>query len=162
MAIGNVTSETTIIIDTNIFSEYQRKKNFAVDAINLYLKHHKELPSIASITVFEVLQGIENELAKHIKHKKPADHIKISYNNTEKLLDQFSVVGFNKEAAKIAAYIFANIGGSKANRLRNDIYIAATALASSHGIATRNLQDFQEISEYLPDEYNLLRLAHWK
>lgn len=162
MAIGNVVPDTTLIIDTNIFSEYQRKKTFAVDPIRLYLKHHKELPFISSITVLEILEGIENELAKHIKHKKPADHIKISYTLTEELLDNFNVVDFNKLAAKIAAHIFANIGGSNANRLRNDIYIAATALASGHGVATRNWQDFQQISEYLPDGYNLLWLAHWK
>lgn len=109
MSIGNVVPDTTLIIDTNIFSEYQRGKPFAVDPIRLYLKHHKEFPFIASTTVFEVLEGIENELAKHIKHKKPADHIKISYANTEKLLDNFNVVDFNKLAAKIAAHIFANI-----------------------------------------------------
>ncbi len=162
MAIGTVTPDTTLIIDTNIFSEYQRNKPFVVEPIRLYLKHHKELPFISSITVFEVLEGIENELAKHIKYKKPAEHIKTSYVNTEKMLDNFNVVDFNRLAAKIAAYIFANIGGSNANRLRNDIYIAATALASGYGFATRNWRDFQEISECLPEEHKLLLLAHWK
>lgn len=159
MAIGAVLSETSLVIDTDILTDWRYQKPYVQNAIRDYITRAKRPPAITSISVFEALFGFENKAARvgALDDRTLQDRLRC-----EQLISVCPVLPFDQPAATIAAYIFSRLSQSHRNKHWRDIFITATALAHGHGIATRNRDDFVLIAENLPLSHSLLRLVIWK
>ncbi|HEY0324050.1 MAG TPA: type II toxin-antitoxin system VapC family toxin [Pyrinomonadaceae bacterium] len=157
MASGLALPETALVLDTNIFTHWRNQQQYALREIADYIIRLKRPPALTSMTVFETLHGFENSAMKsgdeHIKQKRIA---------TEKLIQSCIVLPFDHNAAAIAAYIFPRLSKSDRSKHWKDLFMASTALAYRHGIATQNKSDFELLATHLPAAHPLLRLAIWK
>lgn len=158
MPIGEVLPDTQLVIDTNILRYWNDQQAHIKERLSNYLRAHAQLPALTSATVFESLWGFELKAAKP---EGLSENLQRAYNNTKRLIDQCNVLPLNERAAILAAYIAARIGGSKANKLRYDIFVATTTIAHDFGVATANEEDFETIAQYLPSDL-FLRLSIWK
>jgi len=159
MAIGSVLSETSLVIDTDILTDWRYQKPYARQAISDYISRAKRAPSITSISVFEALFGFEKKAARigAVDDRTLQDRLRL-----DQLISGCPVLPFDQSAATIASYIFSRLSQSHRNKHWGDVFITATALAHGHGIATRNRDDFVLIAEHLPLSHGLLRLVIWK
>jgi predicted nucleic acid-binding protein len=159
MAIGVVLSETSVVLDTNILIDWRYGKLHVQQAVSDYIARAKKPPALTSINVFEVLYGFENSVARSgsLDQRTAYDRMK-----SEALIQACSVLPFDQTAATIAAYIYPRLSQSERNKHWKDLFIASTALAHGHGIATRNRKDFELMANHLPSSHSLLRLAVWK
>jgi predicted nucleic acid-binding protein len=153
------TSETLLAFDTSVFSNWRRGRQDTKARILEYLALHEGvMPALTSMTVFEVLLGIEKETVRH-----PSKDVEQHRKNTQKLFDEIgTVLPFSDMAAELAAYLYARLGRSKQGRHWQDILITATALANGYGVATANAADFRMIGDLLPAGWEPLYLAIWK
>lgn len=158
MTVVPAVEENSLILDTDIFSHWRNRQNYALEAISLYQIRLKRLPSLSSTTVFEALRGIELVVANRRGSEKEADSYR---ERIEQLCELCGVLPFDRKASGIAAYVCANLGDNLFRKHWRDVFITATAIAHNHGVATRNKKDFELIGNSLPTQYSL-RLAIWK
>ncbi len=166
MAIGQVLSMTPLALDSDVLDDWRFKKQFVKHKIDQYIFVHKRPPAVTAMTVFEALQGFEIQF-NHPSANKAL--LQRDRNETFSLIHYCSllpsgsfptgILPFDQNAATIAAFIAGRLKGRK---ILKDIFIAATALAHGHGVATRNEQDFKLIANHLPPSHPFLRLAIWK
>lgn len=159
MPIGDALPETSLVIDTDIFTDWRYQKQYVEGQIRAYISRAKKPPALTSINVFEVLYGFEN---KAFKDGRTDERTTRDRETTEKLIQSCIVLPLNQDAASIAAYVFPRLAKRDQNKLSKDLFIAATALAHGYGIATRNRRDFALIADNLPPSRPYLRLAIWK
>ena len=165
MAIGPVLPETPLVLDSDVLRDWRHQKQSVKQEIDKYIVIHKRPPALTSMTMFEALHGFELEA---IRLSANRELLKRDRDETERLIQYCrilpsgsfptGILPFDPEAAAIAAYIAAHLTGRK---IRKDIFIAATALAHGHGVATRNEGDFRRIANNIPG-HQLLRLVFWK
>lgn len=117
----------------------------------------KAPPALTSITIFEMLHGFENAavLAGDMSQRMARDR-----DYARSLVRE--CMPFNEEAAEIAAYIFPRLSQKARNKLWRDMFIAATALAHEHAVATRNRRDYELLANHTPPSYPPLRIEVWK
>jgi predicted nucleic acid-binding protein len=159
MSVGPVIDETSLVLDTDILTAWRYGRAYIQRAISEYIGRLKRPPALASINVFEALSGFE---AKLLKPDVNIERTRIDLVRTDELIHACTVLPFDDEAARIAAYIFARLSRSDQNKHWCDAFIAATALSHGHGVATGNQRDFALIASDLPSSHHLLRLAIWK
>lgn len=162
MVIGAAFPETSLVLDNDIFTHWRNSHQYVLDEIANYIARLKKPPALASFTLFEALYGIENSLVDKSISEGQAEH----YRGRIKELGRLSIVlDFNQNAAEISAHLFPRLFPRLSKKQRKapwkDLFIAATALAHGHGVATRNRQDFELIASLLPHEL-ILRLAIWE
>lgn len=165
MAIGPVLPETPLVLDSDVLRDWRYQKQSVKREIDKYIGIHKRPPALTSMTMFEALHGLELEAIHPSSNKELLERDR---NETQRLIQYCralpsgsspsGILPFDPEAAAIAAYIAAHLTGRK---IRKDIFIAATALAHGHGVATRNEDDFRLIANNIPSQ-QLLRLVFWK
>jgi len=143
----------------DILTDWRYGRAHTQRAIADYIWRLKRPPALASINVFEALNGLEREL---LKPDGDIEHRRIDLARTEQLILSCTVLSLDEDAARIAAYIFARLSRSDRAKLWCDVFIAATALANGHGVATRNQGNSTLIASQLPSSHQLLRLAVWK
>lgn len=159
MAANSAPSDKRLVLDNDVFTDWRKRRPHTVLAVNDYQLQFKELPKLTSVTVFEALWGIESRI---VKPKAPNEPIEQWRLEVEQLIQSCGVLEFNRGAAEIAAYIFARLSHSQRNQHWRDVFIAATALAHDHGVATRNKDDFELVGRDLPTHAPTLHLAIWK
>ncbi len=108
------------------------------------------------MTIFEALQGIEDEERKNRITKDQAQQYK---DRIKQLSHACIILPWEQKAAAITAHIYPRLTGQQLQKHWKDLFIAATALAHGYGIATQNIRDFKLIADLSPD---LLRIAEWK
>lgn len=159
MAAGSFLPETLLVLDNDSLTHWRNKRPYIEQEISAYVSRHKRPPSLTSVTVFEALHGIEASIVKaSISEEQSEKYI----GKIQSLADACFVLPFDRNAAAIAAYIFPRLSKAERNKHWKDVFIAATALAHGHGIATQNKSDFGLIADCLPPSHPLLRLAVWK
>lgn len=158
MAIGVVLPETSLVIDTDIFTDWRYRKPYVLQKIISYVTRAKKPPALTSMNVFEAIYGFENKIVK----AGPDGRTTQDRESMDRLIRACTVLPFDEAAASIAAYIFPRLSKSDQNKHSKDLFIAATALAHHHGVATRNRSDFELIANNLPPTHPFLRLAIWK
>ena len=152
-------SEASLLVDNDVLTHWRNGRQTILDSIADYIRRLKKPPALASTTVFEALFGIEKSFAQN----KISREIASEYKNRLALLTGASIVlPFDTEAASIAAYVFARLSQSDRNAHWRDLFIAATALAHKHGVATQNRSHFELIAAHLPDKYSVLPLTIWR
>lgn len=159
MAVVTAFAETSLVLDTDVFSHWRNSQPYAVTAISDYISRLKRPPSLTSITIFEAIRGIELALANR---KTSEADTQIYRSRTERLSEQSTVLAFDHNAASIAAHICARLGDNLFKKHWRDIFIAATAIAHNHGVATGNRRDFEIVGNALSARHQPLQLAIWK
>jgi predicted nucleic acid-binding protein len=152
-------AETTLVVDTDVFTHWRNRHPYVLERVAGYFKRLKEFPALTSMTVFEAISGIERELVRgKIAHEQANQY----HARIEQLGASMTQLAFDKTSATIAAYIYQRLAQSERNKHWRDIFIAATALGNGYGIATTNRRDFELIAAHLPNSNPILRLAVWK
>jgi predicted nucleic acid-binding protein len=158
MTLSGAFPQSSVVLDTDVFSHLRNKRDYVVREVQSYVERLQKPPALASMTVFEALQGIESETIKgHIS----VDDALTYKNRISELLRIYPVLPFDSAAAQIAALIFPRLSQSERNKHWGDLFIAATALAHNHAVATQNLRDFERIAQCVPSGYNL-RVVGWR
>jgi predicted nucleic acid-binding protein len=157
MAVGTALTETSLVLDNDIFNAWRYQDQRVLTAIADYQSRIKLFPSLTSMTVYQALYGFEN---KSIKPDEPNEQTKQARIRTEQLINFCDVLPFNQRSAGIAAHIVPRLSKNIPKGTLVDVFIAATALAHGYGVATRNRKDFELIASHTPDDL-ILRLAVW-
>jgi predicted nucleic acid-binding protein len=156
MAVGSALPETSLILDSNIVTAWRYQKHVIVETIAAYQSRFK-LILLSAITVYEVIYGFENSLAKG---QGDIEQTRRDFAKSDQLINSCIVLPFDHNSAKMAAYIVPRLPKNIPKPTLLDALIAATALAHGHGVATRNEKDFELIGQHTPDDLTL-RLAIW-
>lgn len=151
--------EISLVMDSDVLTDWRYNRSETLRAIRDYIGRLKKPPALTAVGVFEALQGFEKIAAKVGGGDERTQEDR---KKTEQLIQTCEVLPFDHAAAAVAAYIFPRLSQSDRNKHWRDIFIAATALAHNHGVATRNQRDFEIIAQHLPPAYPFLRLAVWK
>lgn len=159
MATLSAPPNSSLVLDTDVFTDWNKQRPHTINAIKDYLARKTFLPKVGAITVFEVHRGFEALLVKKGSLDQAAQQMRL---NAEQLILNCGVLDFNQQAAEIAAYIYVRLAHHFQNKHWRDVYIAATALAHGYGVATRNQSDFELIGQHLPPQRSTLHLAIWK
>lgn len=157
MAIGVALTETSLVLDNDIFNLWRYGHQRILGSITDYQSKLKLFPFLTSMTVYQALSGIEN---KSIKPDEPNEQTKRARAEMERLFRECEVLPFNQRSAEIAAYIAPRLSKNMPKGTLVDVFIAATALAHGYGVATRNRKDFELIANQTPNSL-ILRLADW-
>ncbi|HLM58028.1 MAG TPA: type II toxin-antitoxin system VapC family toxin [Pyrinomonadaceae bacterium] len=157
MPVGPALPETLLTLDSNIVTAWRYQKRGILEAIAHYQSRLKLLPALSAITVYEITYGFENSLAKA---QGNVERTRADFVQADGLINSCLVLPFDQNAAKIAAYIVPRLPKNIPKDTLLDALIAATALAHSHGVATRNREDFEVIGRHTPNG-RILRLAIW-
>lgn len=139
MPVGPPLDETSLVLDTDVLSDWRYEKPHTQRAMVDYVARLSRPPALASITVFEALNGFEKEM---LKPGGDNESLRRDRDNLERLIEPCEVLDFTAQAARIAAYVFPRLSKKAQKDHWRDLLIAATALAQGHGVATRNLRDF--------------------
>lgn len=159
MPVGQVLDETSLVLDTDILNDWRFGNAYTQQAVRNYVSRLNRPPALASINVFEVLNGFEKKMSKPGGDN---ERTRLDLAKTEQLIQSCTVLPLDEQAARIAAYVFARLSQGDRNKHWCDVFIAATALSHGHGVATRNLGDYTLIANHLPTSHQVLRLAIWK
>lgn len=159
MAIAGATQETLLALDNDVLTDWRNQRPIVLDEVDRYRGRHNIFPALASMTVFEARYGFERRIVKLAGLDPQSEQ---SRSTLERIIRECGVLDLEQKAAAIAAHIFARLSQSRRNRHWRDIFIAATALAHGHGVATRNQADFELIGQHLPAYAPTLYLAIWK
>jgi predicted nucleic acid-binding protein len=146
MPVVPAIESSPLVIDSDIFSDWQREAPDVRDRIRGYVRSAGGMPAVTSVTAHELYFGIWKEEVKHREDPR----FRKAREQLGALLSSFVVLDFNLRAGEIAAEVFARLGKRLSNSNRNDIYIAAIAIAHGYGLATRNRRDFELIGNSLP------------
>lgn len=96
-----------------------------------------ETMAVASITVAELLIGAELGRTAELRYRARA--------STEELLRHVPALPFDLEAARIFAYLTAELQAAGLRVGGFDLQIAAIAIAHGHSVVTLNLREFNRI-----------------
>lgn len=138
-----------VVLDTDTLSELSRGNPVVKARASAYLAEFGRL-TITAVTVFERLRGYREA----IRAGKPFERQLQAF---EALVTNCVVLPFDEEAAAVAADIWS----ASTRRLRRrlgDILIAAVAVSRHLPLATRNKQDFQDLTKASGVK---LRLVDW-
>jgi predicted nucleic acid-binding protein len=159
MAIHDATPKTQLALDNDVFTDWRNHRPATINAISDYQDRHNFYPKLPAMTVFQARYGFDKQTAKLGALDEQFENSRVIM---EQMIKDCGVLEINDRAAAIASYIFARLSASERNRHWADVFIAATALAHDHGVATRNRADFELIGQHLPLFAQDLYLAIWK
>jgi predicted nucleic acid-binding protein len=159
MAILSATFKTLLALDNDVFTDLRNRRPHIVDLVEDYRRNHKLLPPLTAMTAFQARLGFDKEIARL---GALDEHFEEARVRMERTIRDCGVLEINDRAAAIASHIFARLSASQRNKHWADVFIAATALAHDHGVATRNRADFELIGQHLPSFAENLYLAIWK
>jgi predicted nucleic acid-binding protein len=122
-----------VLLDSDTLSELSRGHDLASRRARQYLERHGRL-TLSAITVFERLRGY----SAAVRAGKPLD---LQREQFEGLVRSSLVLPVDSAVANEAATIWAGVGAKRRKAL-GDLLIAATAIAHSLPLVTRNRRDF--------------------
>ena len=159
MSIGPRPPDVFVALDNDVLNDWRYQVPATLKAVAEYISVVKAPPAIPSPTIFEVMHGFDKAV---VKAGGEDERAREDRERVRKLISVCAVLPFNQDAAEIAAYIFPRLSKSERAHHWTDVFIAATALAHDHGIATRNQADFELIARHAPPHYPPIRLEIWK
>ncbi len=158
MPISPAFSEKSLVLDTDVLTHLRNRQPYAVNLVNEYVIRLSKPPTLTSMTVFEALDGIEKEVVNGNLSEERAQGFR---ERIEVLSREYGVLPFDGTAAKLAAHVFQRLSRKERKDHWKDLFIAATAIAHKHGVASGNRRDFELIARHLPDNM-ILPFAEWK
>lgn len=122
------------LIDASVFIAAERGR---IDLDALLAEHGEEEIALAAITASELLHGIHRATRQEHRARREAF--------VERLLADLPVLPFDLVAARIHARIWAQLAAKGIAVGSHDLLLAATAVAGSHKVATRDERSFGKI-----------------
>lgn len=174
MATAAPLPKTPLVLDTDVFIAWRYQDRTVKQNISDYVDIHKRFPALTSITVYEALSGFEKTIAQRGGSDERTERDRGAAIRLVQLCRSLpsgpslsGILPFDESAATIASFIAGRLAKQAAKKktgasFLRDIFLAATALAHDHGVATRNQEDFELIGEHLPLTHPLLQLVIWK
>jgi len=159
MAIRSATSETLLALDNDVFTDWRKHRPHVTALIEDYRINNDRPPRLTAMTVFQARFGFDKEIARLGALDEQFENSRLEM---EQMIKDCGILEINDWATAIASHIFARLSASERNKHWADVFIAATALAHDHGLATRNRADFELIGQHLPPITPDLYLAIWK
>ena len=156
MPIGLALPETSLALDTDVFTHWRNNQSYVLREVADYFRRMQFPPAVTSMTIFEALKGVEDEERRNKISTVQAQRYK---DRIKKLSESCIVLPWEQKAASITAHIYVHLTGQQLQKHWKDLFIAATAMAHGYGIATQNVRDFKLIAE---QSHDLLRIAIWK
>jgi tRNA(fMet)-specific endonuclease VapC len=129
-----------LLLDTNIVSYWMRGDQQILSRLADY--QPRDL-SISTITLAEILYGIEKSPVKKKERRKKIDAI----------CSQLDVIDFDKTAAHQYGIIRAQLEKNGIPISERDLQIAAIALAGGFGVVTHNTKGFKRIQGLLVEDW---------
>jgi predicted nucleic acid-binding protein len=157
MAFAPATSETILVLDNDLFTHWRNSREYVRVGVERHLSHHKRPPALPAIVVFEALRGFQRNDSGQVETRLAEKHDRL-----QALVRNTDVLAFDLRAAESAALIWAALSRKQQRNLRDDLLIAATALANNCGVATRNRRDYEAIGAVLPKTFGPLYVDVWK
>ena len=158
MAIIDALPQTLLAFDNDVFTHLRNRKPHIQEKLKTYFLHTSQIPAIPAITVFEAINGVDEQSSNKKISFDEANFRKQQIHNLTKVHE---ILVFNEKSAEIASFVCSKLGKSKSNKLWYDIFIVATAISHNYGLATGNKKDVELIANNLPDNLDLI-LAIWK
>jgi predicted nucleic acid-binding protein len=159
MPIVDVTIETPLAFDFSVFTHLRNRQPYVLENLKKYFSHHKIVPVLPAMTVFEAKWGNEKDFAQ----KKITIEVYEKYvKEIDNLTEIHPILPFDQKEAEISAYIYTRLSQSDRNKHWADVFIISTVLANNFGLITQNVKDAKLIAEVLPSGYQFLSLAVWK
>ncbi len=123
-----------ILIDSSVFISAERGRL----SLPRHLKSQEREPvALSAITASELLHGV---------HRASTPEFRIQRERfVEAILNQFAVVEFSLETARVHARLWADLLARGEPVGAHDLLIGATAIAIDYQVATVNARDFQRI-----------------
>ena len=153
---------TSLALDNDVFTHWRNRHQYVLDAITHYQSEFKLLPALTSITIFEALHGIEDDIVRKGGLAEPWQEAK---RRIDELAVNCIVLPLNETAAAIAAHIFPRylpkLDRERRKKAWADIFIAAIAVAHNYALVSHNTKDFEVIADSLPDGRRMY-LTVWK
>ena len=141
---------TSLALDNNVFTHWRNRHQYVLDAITEYQSEFKVLPALTSITVFEALHGVEDDIVRKGGLAEPWLEAR---GRIDELVSNCIILPFNETAAAIAAYVFPRLlprlNREQRKRAWADIFIAATVVAHNYGLVSQD-RAFETIAQFLP------------
>ena len=106
-------AETTLVVDTDVFTHWRNRNTYGLDRVATYFKNLKEFPALTSMTVFEAMSGVEKEL---VKGKITGEKARQYQARIEELSNSMTQLAFDKTSAAIAAYVYQRLAQSERNK----------------------------------------------
>lgn len=135
------------LLDTNIVSELTKKPHS--QKVEDAVFSNVENCVLSSISWYELLVGMNRK-----DEGKGKEMLRYFYYNY--VSHEFSILPYTKEIADINAKVFAELVKMGKTPQLNDSMIAATAIAHSLTLVTRNVKDFMYIADVAP-----LKIENW-
>lgn len=134
------------LLDTNIVSEPTKK--IPDESVLVQLESKSHLSAISSITWAELLYGIENLPAG--KRRTNVQDFVINHVNS-----LYEKIPFDEHAAAVYSKILYQQKKAGFVPQIHDLQIAATAMANSMILVTRNIRNFSHIDELMLENWFL-------
>jgi len=126
-----------LILDTSILIAAERRRFSITDFLTREASTQPIF--ICSITVSELLHGVAR--ANTTRRRKARSEF------VNAILDDYPVLAFDVEAARVHAELWATLKVSGTLIGSHDLLIAATALARRHSLATLNAEEFRRVAK---------------
>jgi tRNA(fMet)-specific endonuclease VapC len=124
-----------LILDSSVLIADERGK---FDMPGFLRQFPASLPLISAITASELLHGVER--AHDPVRKAQRQH------HVEQLLASLTILPFDVALARVHARAWADLEMRGLMIGAHDLQIASTGLALSHGVATLNVKEFQQVT----------------
>lgn len=134
------------LLDSNIVSEFS--KLVPDENVMVQMKRKERFCAISAVTLQELQMGLEL-----LPEGKRKDQIR---GFLEVIKRRFSIIPYDRSASVVCGEILATMQKAGQPRPVCDSQIAATALANSMILVTRNTKDFQPLQKI-----SLLKLENW-
>lgn len=122
------------LIDSSVLIAIERQQ---LDLNTLLAEHADEEVAIAAIPASELLHGVHRaRIAKQRSHREAF---------VEQILSRVAVIPFDLMAARVHARLWAQLAAQGVTVGAHDLLIAATALAHTFAVATRDERSFPRI-----------------
>jgi len=129
-----------LLLDTNIVSYWMRGDQNILSRIMEYRPCDL---AICTITVAEILYGIEKSPVKKKLRRKKIDNI----------CSQLDVIVFDETAAEKYSIIRAHLEKNGIPISERDLQIAAIALAGGHHVVTHNTKEFKRVEGLIVEDW---------
>jgi len=130
------------LIDTSIFIALERG---SIDRSVLSERVGDSAVCLSAITASELLVGVHRADTQQRRARRSAF--------VEQILDRFDVIPVDLEVSRVHARLWADLQARGELIGAHDSWIAATALAYDHHLATRNRREFERIDDLVVESW---------
>jgi len=123
-----------LLIDTNILIACERGR---VDLEKMVAEHGDDVVFLSVISASELLHGVHRAVDEKIRIRRLAF--------VERVLDSLEILDVDLSTARIHSKLWSDLASSGQMIGAHDLWLAASALANSCALVTRNVREFERV-----------------